>query len=78
MVFKHYGDIRQHRVIQEEIDRLVLLLVCRETLPRTRLDDLRERLLQILGESMSIEIRCVESIAPAGRKDRLFSSRLKG
>ena len=63
-------------MIQETVDHLTLLLVTRGPWARETIEELRRKLLEQLGEPLTIDIRLVDVIPEERDKFRAFITRL--
>jgi phenylacetate-CoA ligase len=75
-VLREFTSILQFRMIQETVDRVTLLLVTKEPWTPKTTDDLRQKLLEQLGEPLAINIQFVDAIPEERDKFRAFMSRL--
>lgn len=77
-VLRQFTSIVQYRMIQETVDHLTLLLVTRGPWARETIEELRRKLLEQLGEPLTIDIRLVDVIPEERDKFRAFITRLPG
>jgi phenylacetate-CoA ligase len=76
-ILRAVPNLLQFRLIQKQVDLLVLLLQFSESPGRGFLDSLRCRLVEQLGQAVSIQIELVDHIDNTTLKFRAFISQLK-
>lgn len=76
VVLRKHLSILRFQITQEQVDRLVVRLVTSKPWNQALIDDLRRQLLQQLGERLTLDIECVDSIPSDKLKFRSFVSRL--
>ena len=75
-ILRKMDRLEQYRIIQESIERLIVELVFSEKPNDDALVQLRSRVMEHLGESVSVDIQCVDEIRNETSKFRSFISKL--
>jgi len=75
-ILKDFSSINQFRIIQERLDHFVLQLVFQENPKNDVLAKIRSRIMEFLGEPVTVDIQLVDFIEEEKQKFRIFISKL--